>query len=92
MTQQNTNDDLIPNLVVQFRKAIDLDGNTKIVFKNGTKETIPLEAMYQFLTKYSAMRPVHREEMQAQAVKSKTDLYMVIDTFQRPAAPKSIYI
>lgn len=92
MTATETADDFIPNLVMQFRKAIDVNGNCTILFKDGNRERISLHVMNAFLEKYSLLRPADREEMQATAIKSKLVLLETIDTFNRPPAPKSIYI
>jgi hypothetical protein len=83
--------DKIPHLVMQLKKAIDVDGNYPIVFKNGDKIRIPVIAIEIFIKKYSQLKPSDREEMQNIASKSKDDFIHVLKSFTRPAAPKSIY-
>lgn len=83
--------DRVPHLVMQFRKSMDMDGNTPIIFKNGDKTQIPLKIMNAFVNRYEQLKPGDREEMQTLASKSLDDFIHVFKSFSRPAAPKSIY-
>ena len=81
----------VPNLVMQIRKSIDLGGDSPIVFQDGSKVRLSANAMYRFLTKYESFKPIDREEMQKVAIQSKNSFDNVLDNFNKPKAPKSIY-
>ena len=83
--------DKIPNLVMQFRKAIDVDGNHPIVFKDGHKVKLPVAVMRAFLEKYSQLKPADRELMQDVAAQSLEMLKGIVMTFKGSKAPPSIY-
>ena len=73
--------DQIPHIVMQFKKAIDVNGSYPILFKDGTKTLMPLPIIYQFMRKYSSLKPYQREEMQDLAAKSKDALLQAIETY-----------
>jgi hypothetical protein len=83
--------DKIPHLVMQLKKAADVGGNHPITFKDGKKFKIPMEVIAMFMRKYNDMKPMDREEMQKIAANSKDDFIAAIKGFSRPAAPRSIY-
>jgi hypothetical protein len=83
--------DKIPNLVMQFRKAIDVDGNHSIIFKDGKKAKLPVATMVNFLEKYAQLKPADRELMQDVAIQSLDKLKEIVMTFKGSKAPSSIY-
>lgn len=83
--------DKVPNIVMQIRKSMDTGGNRPIVFRDGSKAEVPVNAMIAFLNRYETLRPMDREEMQNLAVQSKEAFVDAIKNFNKPAAPKSIY-
>jgi len=83
--------DKIPNIVMQIRKSMDTGGNRPIVFRDGSKAELPVNAMIEFLNQYETLRPMDREEMQNLAVQSKEAFMDTLANFDKPKAPKSIY-
>ena len=83
--------DKVPNIVMQIRKSMDTGGNRPIIFRDGNKEVIPVNAMIAFLNRYETLRPMDREEMQNLAVQSKEAFIDTVKNFNKPKAPKSIY-
>jgi hypothetical protein len=83
--------DKIPHIVMQLKKAADVGGNHPITFKDGKKFKIPMNVINAFMRKYNDMKPLDREEMQNIASKSKDDFIAAIQGFNRPNAPRSIY-
>lgn len=73
--------DQSPHIVMQFKKAMDVNGNHLILFNDGTKTMIPLATIYQFMIKYLSLKPMYREEMQALAAKSKEALQQAIEQY-----------
>jgi hypothetical protein len=83
--------DKVPNIVMQIRKSMDTGGNRPIVFRDGTKVEIPVNAMIAFLNRYETLRPMDREQMQDLAVQSKEAFIDAVKNYNKPRAPKSIY-
>lgn len=83
--------DKVPNIVMQIRKNMDLGGNRPIIFRDGTKEVIPMNALVAFLNRYETLKPMDREQMQDMAVQSKESFIDVVKNYNKPRAPKSIY-
>jgi hypothetical protein len=83
--------DKVPNIVMQIRKSMDTGGNRPIVFRDGSKADVPVNAMIAFLNRYETLKPMDREEMQNMAVQSKEAFVDVLKSYNKPRAPKSIY-
>lgn len=83
--------DKVPNIVMQIRKSMDTGGNRPIIFRDGNKEVIPVNAMIAFLNRYETLKPMDREEMQNLAIQSKESFIDAVKNFNKPKAPKSIY-
>jgi len=83
--------DKVPNIVMQIRKSMDTGGNRPIIFRDGNKEVIPVNAMIAFLNRYETLKPMDREEMQNLAIQSKEAFIDAVKNFNKPKAPKSIY-
>ncbi len=83
--------DKVPNLVVQFKKSMDVDGRYPIVFRDGTKINIPTGVMVDFLNKYDQLKPMDRETMQNIAAQSVDKFKEVLATFKGQRPEKSIY-
>lgn len=83
--------DKVPNIVMQIRKSMDTGGNRPIIFRDGNKEVIPVNAMIAFLNRYETLKPMDREEMQNLAIQSKEAFIDTVKNFNKPKAPKSIY-
>ncbi len=82
----------VPNLIMQFKKSMDIGGTGEIVFMDGTKTELSVAKMIDFLNIYDALKPIDREEMQALAVHSVAAMDDVLLNFKREKAPKSNYI
>jgi len=83
--------DKIPHILMQMKKAIDVQGNYPITFKDGTKTKIPLSDIVKFVEKYVTLKPMDREKMQDVAGQSKENFDMILKHFRGETAPKSIY-
>lgn len=83
--------DKVPNIVMQIRKSMDTGGSRPIVFRDGSKEMIPVNAMVAFMNRYETLKPMDREEMQNLAVQSKEAFIDTVKSYSKPRAPKSIY-
>lgn len=67
---EDPDSDKIPHILMQMRKAIDVDGNYPITFKDGKKVKLPMDAIVAFVKKYMAAKPLDKEAMQNQAITS----------------------
>ena len=83
--------DKVPNIVMQIRKSMDTGGNRPIIFRDGNKEVLPVNAMIAFMNRYETLKPMDREQMQDMAVQSKESFIDVVKNYNKPRAPKSIY-
>ena len=59
--------DKIPHILMQLRKAIDVDGNYPITFKDGKKAKLSMEHIAAFVKKYMGLNPQDKESLQTQA-------------------------
>lgn len=83
--------DKVPNLIVQFRKSMDVGGGYPIKFNDGSKVKIPVEIMVQFLNKYDDLKPMDREKIQNLAAQSVDKFKEVLATFKGQKPERSIY-
>lgn len=83
--------DRVPNLVIQFKKSLDVDGRYPIVFRDGSKVNVPTHIMVDFLNKYDDLKPMDRETMQNLAAHSVDKFKEVLATFKGQKPEKSIY-
>ena len=83
--------DKVPNLVVQFRKSMDVGGNYPIKFNDGSKVKIPVQIMVDFLNKYDNLKPMDREAIQNMAAQSVDKFKEVLTSFKGQKPEKSIY-
>lgn len=82
---------LTPNILVQFKKALDVNGNYPITFRDGSKLKLPLADIKNFVSRYVTMKPMHREQMQDIAVESPARFQEVLDHFSAPKTVSSIH-
>lgn len=64
---EDADQDKIPHILMQLRKALDVDGEYPITFKDGKKAKLPMDVIVSFIKKYMAARPDEKEGMQTQA-------------------------
>lgn len=83
--------DRVPNLVVQFRKSMDVGGNYPIKFNDGSKVKVPVQIMVDFLNKYDDLKLMDREKIQNLAAQSVDKFKEVLATFKGQKPEKSIY-
>lgn len=83
--------DEVPNITIQFKKAMDVGGNYPIEFKDGSKVKIPMNMIIDFLNKYDQLKPMQRGEMQNLAVQSPDKFKEVLASFSGERPEKSIY-
>lgn len=83
--------DKIPHIVMQLRSALDVDGDRKIHFKDGSKIKLSPDTIKSFLLKYLELRPNDRERMQNMASKSEDGFIEALSTNYLTRQDKSIY-
>lgn len=83
--------DKIPHIVMQLRSALDVDGDRKIHFKDGSKIKLSPDTIKSFLLKYLELRPNEREKMQNMASKSEDGFIEALTTNYFTRQDKSIY-
>lgn len=76
--------DKIPHILMQLRKAVDVDGNYPIMFKDGSKAKLEMEQIVQFIKKYVNAKTDEKEMMQNQAGNSLDGFMAVIQAKDEP--------
>jgi len=76
---------------MQLRKALDVDGNYKIKFQDGSKHDIPHKVSKYFVSKYLTLKPADREEMQKMASKDIDGFKKALHQTFSPLSEPSIY-
>jgi len=67
---EDADQDKIPHILMQLRKALDVEGEYTITFKDGKKTRLPMDTIVAFIKKYLDARPGDKEALQAQAANS----------------------
>jgi hypothetical protein len=81
--------DKIPHILMQLRKAIDVDGNYPIQFKDGKKAILSLDDIATFVKKYMVLSPSDKESLQNQASNSLDGFMAALkQEFKKPDLPK----
>ena len=81
--------DKIPHILMQLRKAIDVDGNYPITFKDGKKAKLSMDQIAAFVQKYMKASPSEKESLQTQAINSLEGFMAALKTeFKKPELPK----
>ncbi len=70
--------DKMPHIVMQARKAVDVDGKFPIVFRDGSKTRIPLPVLQQFLAMYNVMKSNDKEVFQNMVSGNAKDFVSVV--------------
>ena len=81
---EDADQDKIPHILMQLRKAIDVDGNYPITFKDGKKSKIPMEHIVAFIQKYMKARPDEKESLQTQAANSLEGFMAALKSEEKP--------
>jgi hypothetical protein len=87
---QDADQDKIPHILMQMRKAVDTDGNYEFKFHDGSKHKLDMEDIVAFVKKYMTAKPLEKEQMQNKAIQSLEGLMSVINAEAPPKADSSI--
>jgi hypothetical protein len=81
--------DKVPHILMQLRKAIDVDGNYPITFKDGKKAKLSMDHIAAFVKKYMDLNPQDKESLQSQASNSLEGFMAALkQEFKKPELPK----
>jgi hypothetical protein len=85
--------DKVPHILMQLRKAQDVDGDHPIKFLDGSKVILPLKDINDFMQMYMNVKPQDRERLQQVAImsKDKFDKLLTFFTPKHGKLEKSIY-
>ena len=90
--EQDAELDSTPHILQQVRKAIDVDGNYDIKFKDGSKHKLEMPQIVAFIKKYMTAKPLDKETLQNQAGQSLDGFIAAIDSDVKSNPNKSIYV
>lgn len=82
--------DKIPHIVMQLKKAVDVEGDYPVTFKDGKKVKLQLDDVKKFLQKYSMMKPDERENMQNMAAKDLAGFHNALQMSAKPPVKHQI--
>lgn len=82
--------DKVPHIVMQLRKALDVDGDYPVTFKDGKKYKLKLKDIQRFLNVYERLKPLDRENMQNTASKNIEGFHDSLNTKINPKPASSI--
>lgn len=82
--------DKVPHIFMQLRKAVDVDGNYPITFKDGKKAKLPMDAIVSFIQKYMKARPEEKESLQLQAGNSLEGFMAALKSPEKPKVSQKI--
>ena len=86
---EDADQDKIPHILMQLRKALDVNGDYMITFKDGKKTKLPMDIIVAFIKKYMDARPDDKEALQSQAANSLEGFMSAIKKdISKPALPK----
>ena len=77
-TPEDPDKDKVPHILMQIKKAIDVDGDYDIKFEDGGKHKFSITDLNMFFKKYMSMRPVVREQMQEVAIMGKEEFENIV--------------
>lgn len=83
--------DSVPNILMQMRKAIDVDGNYEFRFADGSKHKLEMPQIVNFIKKYMTAKPQDKERLQDQAITSVEGLLASLKSDVKANPNKSIY-
>jgi hypothetical protein len=69
-TPEDPEQDKTPHILMQLRKALDVDGDYPISFKDGKKTKLSMDKIRSFIHKYMDAKPEEKEAMQNKAISS----------------------
>jgi hypothetical protein len=79
--------DKVQHIVMQARKAYDVEGNYPITFKDGSKAKLPLPMIVKFLKMYNMLKTTEKEEFSNLASQSPKDFEAAL---QKDVTPKPL--
>jgi len=74
--------DSIPHLIMQLKKAADVEGNYPIKFEDGSEHKLPFEDIVSFIMMYMEVKPDAKELMQTKGIKSKENFDKIVEFFR----------
>lgn len=85
--------DKVQHILMQLRKAQDVDGDHPIKFLDGSEHILPLKDINEFMQMYMNVKPQDRERLQQVAImsKEKFDKLLTFFTPKHGKLEKSIY-
>lgn len=82
--------DKVPHIVMQLRKALDVQGDYPVTFKDGKKYKLKLKDIDHFLHIYDRLKPMDRESMQNIASKDIDGFHDALKTQVKSKPASSI--
>jgi len=84
--------DRVQHIIMQLRKALDVDGDYPVTFQDGSKHKIPKNVTRNFIQRYLALKPADREAMQDMATKDLAGFKKALHAEFSPNTEPSIYV
>lgn len=91
-TPVDPDQDRVPHIIMQLRKALDVDGDYLVTFQDGAKHKIPKNVTRHFIQRYLTLKPADREVMQNMATKDLEGFKKALHAEFSPNTEPSIYV
>lgn len=76
---EDADSDKVPHILMQLRKALDVNGNYPITFKDGSQSKLSMNQIVDFIKKYIVARPDEKELMQNKAASNFSGFLSVLN-------------
>lgn len=74
--------DDLPHILMQLKKAVDVDGNYPIKFKDGSEHKLDLDDIVAFVEMYMEVKPDAKELMQTKGAQSKENFDKIVEFYR----------
>lgn len=88
LPEPDAEQDKVPHIVMQLRKALDVDGDYPVTFKDGRKFKLKLSDIKDFLNKYGSQKPSDREYMQKIGAENIDGFHKALQVISSDEKPK----
>jgi len=74
----NPDKDDVPHILMQLKKAVDVEGNYPIKFKDGSESKFPMGDIVAFIEMYMDAKPELKDKMQTLGAESKENFEKIV--------------
>lgn len=76
---EDPDQDKVPHILMQLKKAVDVEGNYPIKFKDGSQDKFPMGDIVAFIEMYMDAKPDLKDKMQSLGSESKENFKKIVN-------------